>query len=174
MELQFCSKVSGVGGFRGFEIANVLLSSVDLDPRLPPFVALVPRHAAEAGGAVLWWARLVLLIHAMRHIAKIGDSVVRLVAVEVIDLILRHYAIDVQPRQSVRCELHPVDHDADVAVFVRRPRDRAHLDPAATHPPTKNPGVGFVVQQGSKGFSSNSCASHGVVSGLAFLRNLSL
>lgn len=155
VELQFCCKVSGVGGFRAAETANVLISSVDANTRLPPLVALVPPNPEVTASVVRPWARLILLIHATRHIAKIGDPVVRPHSVDVVNLILRHYAMEMQPCQSVSLEKRSVDHDADVAFFADRSRDSTRLNISATHPPPKNSGVGVVVQHGSKGFDGD-------------------
>ena len=71
MEPQLCGEVSGVGGFRSVKETKMLLSSADRDMRMPALFVFVPRHAAIAEGAVFSRLYGIVLIHALRHVAKI-------------------------------------------------------------------------------------------------------
>ena len=97
MESQLGGKVGRVGGFRAAKITKVLLLSVDLDLRVPPLDALVPRNPTEAGGVAFSWARLVLRVDGRRNVTKVSDPVIALVAVDMVNLILRPHAMKMQP-----------------------------------------------------------------------------
>ena len=86
-----------MGGFRGFTIAKVLPLSVGHDFRVPPLGALVPRNPDVTAGAAAPWARLVLRVRGARYVPEVRNSVVRPVAVEVINLMLRPHAVEMQP-----------------------------------------------------------------------------
>ncbi len=145
-----------MGGFRAAKIAKVLPLSVDLDLRVPPLKTLVPRNPAKTGGVAFPWARLVLRVDGRRNVTEVFDPVITLVAVNMVDLILRPHAIEMQPCQAMRFEWRSVDHDADVAAIVDMPSGCARLDTSATHPPAKDSRVGVVVQQASQGFGGGA------------------
>ena len=97
MKSQLCGEVSGVGGFRVAKIAKVLISSVDHDQCLPAISALVPRNPKEPGGVAFLWARDVLQIHRSRNVPQVGNSIVRPIPVEMVDLLFGPHAVEMQP-----------------------------------------------------------------------------
>ena len=149
-----------MGGFRGFEIAKVLLSPVDHDLRTPTLCALVPRHAEEARGASATRSCLILHIHGLRNIPEVCNSIVRPIPIDMVNVMFRPRAVRVQPRQSVRPEERSVDPDDNVAIAVDRSRDSAYLDPLATYSPPKNSAVQLVVKQRSQRFGGKVSAFH--------------
>ena len=154
MELQFRGKVGGVGGFGRVEIAKVLLSPIEHDPRLPALFVLAPRNPEVTANVVLRRLRLILHVHGSRHVTEISDPVVCLVTIDVINLLLRPRSMRVQPRQSVRPEVSTVNHNNDVALAVERSSGCANFDPVAKlNPPPKNSSVGVVVQQALQRFA---------------------
>ena len=156
MELQFCGKVSGVCGFGGVEIADVLMSFIDLNPCVPAFCVLVPRHPEEAGSVASLWACLILQIDGRRNVTQVCYPIVALVAIDMIDLIVRPRVIRVQPCQSMSQKFYPVDPDAGVAAIVDRPSNVAHFYIAAIYPPAENSRLRLVVQQASQGFGGGA------------------
>ena len=157
MEPQFRRQIGGVGDLRGVEIADVLLSSVDHDLRLPALSTLVQRHAAVTASVVRPWARLILQIHRSRNIPQVCYSIVRPIPVDVVNVMRGHYAMEMQPCQAMRLEFHPVDLDAGVAFAADRSSDCANLDPVVRlHHPPKDSGVGVIVQQASQGFGGGA------------------
>ncbi len=156
MELQFRGKVGGVGGFGRVEIADVLISFIDINRCSPAFCVLAPRHAKQTGNFVTVRLCLILHVYGSCDVTKIFNPIVALVAIDMIDVMVGPSVIRVQPRQAMSLELHPVDPDACVPVTVDTPSDIAQFDPSAIYPPTELSGLRLVVQQASQGFGGGA------------------
>lgn len=100
--MQLCGglAIRFVGDLRGVEGANVVLLAVRPYPRNPLARLRVPKDAFESGLVVLGGGS-VLLVFTFARYAQVGDAVVQLVLIDVIQVAHRPLAIDIQVCQPM-------------------------------------------------------------------------
>jgi len=142
---------------------DALAAKVDFGP---PFAGLgVPRYAHDAAAFVVDpGAALVLGIHGRRRNPQVGNSVVSLVAIDVVKHAGRPLAVDIQPRQPMRRHSFVVKPDEDVtgtagsasSHFAGLPSPSIPAPPVAS--PGENAGFLVVIEKLSKACGVNSHA----------------
>ena len=114
---------------RGCKYTKVLLPLVDCYDCLKAFSMWA--NAAQLQFAIRLREGLILVVQRVRNGAQVAYSVVRLAPVDVVNFTRRPFAINVQPRQTVRKEARPINADVDVSIrCVESPGDRSSCSPA--------------------------------------------
>jgi hypothetical protein len=109
-----CGKVCGGSLLGSVERPEILRRPAVADIGNPASKRLLPRNAEKSRLVVRKRRAPILSIFSRRNVSEIGDAVIRFVAIDMVDLLLRPFAVYVQPRQTVRPPNTPVDVDEDV------------------------------------------------------------
>jgi len=134
--------------------ANRLVIDFDFCQPLVVFLA----NAWKTTFVVLAFA--VLRILRISGFTQIAKPVVASVAVNVVQLMRGPFAVNVQPRQTVRGVKYIVKSDCDVAVSHAAPRCVAGSAPPTRHVPAKNSSARIVSYKRFKAISRDSFAVH--------------
>jgi hypothetical protein len=141
-------------------VENANVGSLSVDPNLGPEPAgsRINGHALEPG-SVPFADGTVSLVLSGSSDAQVGDAIIRPVTVDVIDLIGRPLAVDVEPREPVSAVVLPTDHDQSVS-GASSSCDITDLALRAERPnaPPKLTGCGVVIQKVSKFSGGNHLA----------------
>ena len=90
----------------------------------------------------------VLSVDGKSGIAKIANSVVRPVAVDMVDDAARPFSMNVKPSKSVRLSFFPHETDASIAFATCIPGNLpSFCKPTSVFTPSKNASFGIIVQQ---------------------------
>ena len=141
MQVVFCLQVRFMRFFGCGKQANPNRLVVDLDFGKPLAVFLANAWKA----AFVVFALAVLCVLGVCRLAQIGNTVVRSVAVNVVKLMRRPFAMNVQPRQSMRGVQYVIKPNADVSVFHAATRSIARPTATTRLVPCKNARVGVIV-----------------------------
>jgi len=141
-----CLHVRGMRGFFGWEHADMDSFSAYANLRPPLARKLVPRHAKQSRTAVLVSSAAVLLVAFCRYVAQVLNAVIKAVAIDVVNLKFRPFAVAVKPCESIGAVQIPADTDVTVSLLVDVPGNVPDFDVSARHLPSEMPG-GFVVRQ---------------------------
>ena len=100
MKSSLCFKVRCMSKLRRVEQPKIgVFASWIADSCLPAFA--YSSNAKKSRFVVQSRLALILLIHACRHLSKVCKTIVRSASIDVIDLLVRPFAMDVQPRQPM-------------------------------------------------------------------------
>lgn len=95
-----CSAVRYIGRFRSIEHAKVNMFPVERDMRSPFPPELVPANA-DKSRRIVGLALHVLMVFRMGAWTQIRNSVVRFVAIHMVNLLFRKLAMNVKPRKAM-------------------------------------------------------------------------
>lgn len=92
--------------------------------------AWMPYHAKQPCGAGALGRMLVLGVRAPANLAQVGKGIVRLVAINVVNLLRRPFASHVQPSKTVRHSSMTIKHDGHIAIRLHRPGRHSSFFPS--------------------------------------------
>jgi len=141
MQVVFCLQVRFMRFFGRGKQAKPNNLVVDFDFRTPLVVFLANARKA----AFVVFALAVLCVLGVCCLAQIGYAVVRSVAVNVVKLMGRPFAMNVQPRQSMRGVQYVVKPNANVPVLHAATRSVARPTATTRLIPCKNARVSVIV-----------------------------
>lgn len=150
-------EVGGSGRFFGCEASEAGFSAVDIDLGTP--LAIRPPTHTEKRTCAASATALILQILRAGCLPEVRQSVVFAVAVDVVYVIGRPVAMDVEPREPMSPVYAPVYADLDIAIDVGCTSDTLQmyvLVPA--YPPSKHAGFWVVVKK----FAQAVCAKIGL------------
>ena len=153
MQHALCIEVGGMSKFDTPERADVALLSVNPDPRLP-FVANAA-NAKQPAFVVASRKAQVLHVYAACRFAQVGNSVVILDAIDVIEVASWPNAMHVEPRQPVGPVQSAVDLDHQITSGFAS-RNASGLSLATANQPRKNTGNQAVKQKRMQSFCRQS------------------
>lgn len=154
--------VCGMGEFWCLERPEVKASPIQRDLGVPSVFDLV--SANQAAAAVGSRASHVLLVDDHGYNSEVGEPVVRLVAVDVVDDPIWRATNDVQPRHSMRSMPVPIYREADVSAAIIASGHGADLDAVAQRgTSSKNARLWIVVQQFAQSLRGKIGLSHDAV-----------
>ena len=134
--------------------------------RLPSFA--MRRDPKQPGGFIaLGGAKKIAAILNPRHVSQVGDSVVVLDTVDVIDLVLGPLPVHKKPRKPMGFVSPPVNVDIDVSRNVSSTRDSArNCIGASRYQPSENAGCGIVRKKFARTRKGKIGSSHEAVPSL--------
>ena len=139
--------------YRSFEKPNAMGHAVFRNPRVPQIPLKIEGHA-NVSGCIILLNRLVASVVARTGLPKIGNPVIGPVAINMVNLVLRPCAIEIQPCQTVRrVASAPLNLNVDVSCdFGRKSSDVARVPSippfgmSRPHSPSENAGFWIVFQ----------------------------
>src|SRR5258708_27678787 len=118
----FCVFAGADGRFEIVEVAKHDAFAIHYDLRFPLTIGLDPIDALHSGGAVFLRATVTVVL-CVRCLAQIDDTIVGLLAVDVVDLMRRPPSVNEPPSKTV-CENSMSAHCyCDVSFDVSCPRN---------------------------------------------------
>lgn len=155
----FCRQIRSVSFFHRGESSQVDAFPVEADGGAPLVVGLVPmRTNRPVFGAS------VLLVESVRRLAQVGYSVVRRIAVNVVNVTVGPNTVYIEPRETVHLVLPIVNHDLDIPLFVGAAQNVTCLRPASVHAPSEQARVWGVCEKVAQTLYAKIGFSHAVVS----------
>ena len=152
-----CRKVSGVRLICGGKRAQVVRPAIEMDGALPSSVGLLV-CAKYLRFGMLVRTPLVLQIDAVCYLAEIQKAVVQFVAVNVVNVLRRPNACDVQPCQAVPKTVFAVNANNPIPVLGVNGTSNLSGSPSAHFPvfsARKNASVRVVREVLAQAFGSN-------------------
>ena len=165
MVMQALSReVGGMSEFWRVVCAKTAHSPVNHDLCLKPFTVAISAHH-PCGFVAGFRLTHVLHVYAARNIAQIFNSVVRRIAIKVINVIRGPNAMHVKKRETVSFVSMAVETDIQIAKGADVSCNSANLNAVAgADKPRKAAGFWFVEQCRTHSFSSKIKSAHAVVS----------
>lgn len=153
------SKVCRVGKLFAGEVTKMNLAPVYAYGRPP--LAAVCAYTEHPGDGVRLWAAQVLRVGVMRNVTKVGDRVVAATTVDVIHLVSRPLAVEVEPRKSMHVVVAPTYSRDDVPGLAATACDGsdAHAD-REPFLPSENSGVLVVIKNVAQFLRGKMLGSH--------------
>ena len=146
--------------FRRFKMPNQHLHAVSTNTRSPAFSYGMPRYAQQATFISFMRLCLVLCIVACCYISKVVKSIVRRIAVYMVNVVYRPSAIDVHPSKSVSAVAFSVQRNNKVQVPVFSASYGSNLDSSiGAYLPPEDTSFKVVVQHLFNNFTCNSIHS---------------
>ena len=102
MDSFFSVQVCLMRFFGGFKIPNQGLYAVGTNTSAPAFSSNMPRYTQQTTLVSFMRLCLVLYVVGSRYISKVFNSIVRRIAVYMVNIVHRPSAIDVHPSKSMR------------------------------------------------------------------------
>jgi hypothetical protein len=127
MEATLGTQICGVRFARCREVAEVLILAVNLNLsyKLSAVVQINTKESELVASARLAY---VLPVLGIVSLPQIGDSVIVLYAIYVVDMGFREVTIDIQPGQAVGKVNVTVNHDLDIPTAMRSPGNITSLN----------------------------------------------
>lgn len=115
--------------FCSSELAKLKATPINANSGAVLAMALMPRHTREAG-AIVRSKPAVLVVLLTRRFPQVANAVVRPIAVDVVNLSVRPFAVVQRPRKSVLANMPATEFDDPVAliVYVASSRDAASAE----------------------------------------------
>lgn len=117
-------------------------------------------HAKQSSFTCSFGVSLVFCVYTPINFTKVCKSIVRFVAVNMIDFLRRPFSSHVQPCEPVGQRALTVEHDVDVAVFTKRPRNHANFLASVVYQVRKDARFRAVVRKLAQAFLGNHAAPH--------------
>lgn len=152
MKFFSCFRISCGGVFFSREVTQVFHLPVNLYLRMPAPRLFVPHHTADSALTMPTSLANVLNILGTRCQSEIGDFIVRLDFVSVVNFSRWPLPVYIQPSETVRFVCTPGNSDAYISLMVNVPSLRSGDGPFFPFFPHKHPGLRIVVQQRAKQF----------------------
>lgn len=154
-----CLKVDLMGLFWRIVGAKAYLLSVHSDLCQPSL--FVRRDAKEAAEVAFFSFAHVLLVAHVRNIAQVCKAVIQRVAVDVVNLVKRHFASDVQPSKPMCGHVYAVN--ADVSATALNPSGRLVCSlSASSGVPSEDTRIWVVVKKFAQAFCGKIAGAHTV------------
>lgn len=154
----FGRQVRSVSLFHRGEPSQVDAFPVEADGGAPLVVDRVPmRTNRPVLGAS------VLLVESVRRFTQVGYSVVRRIAVNVVNVTAWPNTVYVEPRETVHLVLPIVNHDLDVPLFVGAAQNVTGFRPTHVHTSGEQAGVWGVCEKLANSICAKISFSHAVV-----------
>lgn len=155
----FGLKVDLMGLFWRIVGAKAYLLSVYSDLCQPSL--FVRRDAKETAEVAFFGFADVLLVAHVRNIAQVCKAVIQRIAVDVVNLVKRHFARDVQPSKPVRSHVHAINTNEPSPALHPSSRLVCSLS-AASGVPCKNTRLWVVVKKFAQAFCGKIAGTHAV------------
>lgn len=154
----FGRQVRSMGIFHRGEAAEMNNLPIEADSGAPFSIGSVPMSPNRSA-----FGASVLLIECVCRFSQIAYSVIRRVAVYVVNVTDRPNAVNVKPREAVNLVLPIVDHHLDVAILVRASQNVTCAHPADRNPSRKKPCLWGVDEKLAQSIRAKIRFSHAVV-----------
>lgn len=144
--------VSDVRFFLGVKTTKVDYSLVMSNLRLPAAVCFFhPRKPPNSFQSMFVAGFAICSVLTVIRFAQIAKSIVSAISIDVVNLLFRHDASDVKPREPMGCVRFPVQLDENVSsVFFNVTSKLAYSHLWSRRLPIKLAGVWFISQRGCK------------------------
>jgi hypothetical protein len=159
MKLSFRGNINFVSFFGVCKPAQTPANAVNLNKGYPSIPVLNDAHVAVS--IVFSWAANILDILRVRNVSKVGYAVIRRLAVDVVDFVVRPFAVDIKPRKPVRPVLASVHPYGYVAFWVGKINNWAKCNAIGSpNLSAKDSSIGVVIQKFAQAFCGKICFSH--------------
>ena len=145
---------------RGGVASKINVFSVQLDGRLKP--AAMNSHPKKSACVALLGRPLVLHVHGCGDASEVVDPVIGFVSVNVVNISIRPFGIDIKPSKPVRLVDPPGDMNVDVAT-ISLAAGRSSFGGASSPPmrePREKARVLVIRKKFSQALRGNSCVGH--------------
>lgn len=147
VKFPFSHKIGGVRFFGRSKMPDKHLHAVSAYSRAPAFPNLMPRNAKQPGFISGVRSTLILYVVGSCHVAQIAKRIIGGVAVNMVYIVCRGGASNIQPRQpigAISCFAQP---NSQIPVRAPKARSGANFDPTIRfHAPGKNASLWVVVK----------------------------
>lgn len=158
MKLGFSGKVRGGGGLRSIVASKTddLFVNANLGAELQDVFAKT--NTTKPGSIPSVQSMLVLVVFGTGCLSEVVKSVIRAVAVYVVDVTTRKPPINIQKSETVRPIGFAINSDCDVSLAMKMSSYSANLDAKGRgFEPMEQPSIRAIVQNFAQSFGGNVC-----------------
>lgn len=119
MKLFGCINVGLACFFEGMKVSHKMLATVCADAGSPHAIEFVPAYSAKSTASIFLDTAISVILGVVRE-ANVGYSVIRSVAIDMVDLLWRPMAVNPHPSYAVRQKFDFVNGDDQVAIWAHR------------------------------------------------------